>query len=203
MFQLSWEKYLIFLGGALAVYYLYIGLTYYRKELMALLRGTGRAGSPQQPPTFDPAARKKRVWHFQEVQGDHGAPDLNAPGPAHAPDPLARFAPQASSDFEDEPIPAEALEEGLYEEEQAAVPEMEALQTVVTSIRELFTDAGQTPIDKGPLLESIRAELAPFPSLAVQPYKIAINNLIATEAQERFGLSLNERELATIWEPTG
>lgn len=202
MFQLSWEKYLIFLGGALAVYYLYIGLTYYRKELIALLRGTGRAGSPQPPPTIDPAARKKRVWHFQEVQGDHGAPDLNASGPAHGPDPLARFAPQETPDFEDEGIPAEALEEGSYEEEQAAVPEMEALQTVVTNIRDLFSTL-EVPIDQDQLLFSIREELSPFPSLAAQPYKIAINNLIATEAQERFGLSLKERELATIWPPTG
>lgn len=203
MFHLTWKEYLIFLGGALAVYYLYIGLSYYRKELMALLRGTGKTGAPQPPSTIDPAGGKKRIWQFQDVPEKNGSPFLNAPGPGPSDDPLARFWAAQDPATEQDAIPAAALEDGQDEEEVEEMTEMEALEAAVSQIRDLFSETGQTVIDKGPLLESLRSELETYPNLAVQPYKIAINNLIATEAKERFGMSLNQRELETIWPKTG
>ena len=211
MFQITWKEYLIFLGGALVVYYLYIALAYYRKEIMALLRGGGSPDTPPPPSTIN-LARKKKIWQVYEEPAD--APSFspeNQDKVSSIPDPASRpFAPAPQDemsplleDDEDEPLPIAALDDAYTDEDNEVTPEMEALQHMVNAIREAFT-AQQAPVDKQKLLAAIQQELASFPYLNAQPYKIAIQNLITAEARERFELSITERELETIWpEQTG
>src|SRR5690349_6900599 len=71
MFQhVTWKDYAIFLGGALAVYYVYLALVYYRKELRQILRRSERPGAPQWPPSIDNSQEKKRVWSVEEMPAE-------------------------------------------------------------------------------------------------------------------------------------
>lgn len=204
MFHITWQDYLIFLGGALVVYYLYIALAYYRKDITALLRGGGSPGSPQSPPTTS-TAPKKRIWQVHEEPAEDPPPEPEVPSQVtFAPGPFRDIPPRPIEFDDDESderneIPSEDFIEEYSEEDNVVTPEMEALQYVVNAVRDLFADTSDQPHAKKELLVSIKEVLQPYPHLNVQPYRIAIQNLISAEARERFGLSITERELETIW----
>jgi hypothetical protein len=199
MFQtLTWKDYAIFLGGSLAVYYGYLALVYYRKELRQLLRRSERPGAPQWPPSIDNSQDKKRVWRVEEMPAETTG---------RTPDPSSNGQPlrhenwnNARSVLPEEPLPEQLLEDDSNEDDEPEpLPEMEALQTVAQYIRELFSQKESVPVQREELLKSIQSQLKAYPILQAQPYKIAINNLITSEAKEKYQLVIDEEELESLW----
>ncbi|MVT07706.1 hypothetical protein [Chitinophaga tropicalis] len=195
------------MGGALVVYYGYLALVYYRSELVGLLRRTARSGqSPSAAPPSQNSTGKKRIWHVEEVGPDNQIQDADHTPymPAPPREPAASrisaetegreneaFLPGAI--FEDQPV----VENEVLEQDFAIVPEMQQLQTVVDRLREMFTLNDQ--LSKEQLFSQIRPIITEFPGLRQQPYRVAINNLIISEAKEKCSQVLKENEVDALW----
>jgi hypothetical protein len=205
MIHITWKEYLIFLGGALAVYYLYVGIVYFRREILSLLRGSDKSGSPQPPPPID-NTETKRIWQYRDEMASP------PPGPAQAPpeDGQVTITGRIPADFlpSQHTLPAQMFDADFYEadrdgeedqDQDAEIAlEMEDLQRAVAAIRSIFTSA-QNPPDIKLLLEQIKSELAPLPALTAEPYRLAINNLIIAEASDHFNITLKAEAIDGIW----
>jgi hypothetical protein len=199
MFQtLTWKDYAIFLGGSLAVYYGYLALVYYRKELRQILRRSERPGAPRWPPSIDTSQDKKRVWRVEEMPAETTG---------RTPDPSSNGQPLRHENWNnarpvlpEETLPKQLLDDDHNEDDEPEpLPEMEALQTVAQYIRELFSQKESMPLQREKLLKNIQSQLKAYPILQAQPYKIAINNLITSEAKEKYLLVIDEEELESLW----
>jgi len=137
--------------------------------------------------------------------------EVPAEATSRRPDPSSNGQPLRNENWNnarpvlpERPLPETLLEDAPTEDEEPEpLPEMEALQTVAQYIREQFSQKENVPVQREELLKNIQSQIKAYPILQAQPYKIAINNLITSEAKEKFQLIIDEEELESLWRLRG
>lgn len=194
MFQITWREYIIFILSVLVIYYLYVVMKYFRKELLSLIGRSDKPELGQQTNDID-TEPKKRIWQYRDEPVDDPATNAVL---ANSPNEHFTFSDRTPPRFLPQQQELPDQKGDLFEGGSETALEIQELQNAVIAIRHLFSVSKEPPI-VGEILKNIQVELQYYPRLMVQPYKLAINNLIAAEAKEHFNLTISELELNAIW----
>jgi hypothetical protein len=193
---ISWARFGAVLFIGLVIYYGYVFLRFYRRDLVALLRGdrSGRKGMAESVET----AVKVAQGEVNEVGAgvDRGVADRKS----------ARAAGGAerteSADVVQTPAKAEGGQAALFPgDKEGETPELfKVMEKVVKLLRQMFGEAAATGVRREELEDRIRTVLSGYRQLVKTPYQVSINNFIQRSCTTAFSLLLSDSEIMRLWD---
>lgn len=180
--SISWARFGagVFIG--LVIYYGYVLLRFYGRELSALL-GRGEVSSNG----IRQGTEVTKVGSgFVEGSGGSGAAEASA---ARG---VVGQAPQRMEGGQGTMFPEAAVGE---------TPELfKVAEKVIVLLRQMVNDAAATGVRREELEDRIRMLLSGYRQLVKTPYQVSINNFIARTCTTNFSLMLSDREIGELWE---
>jgi hypothetical protein len=172
---ISWARFGAVLFIGLVFYYGYVFLRFYRRDLVAFVRGksSGRGGLA--------GSAETSVKEAREIMDQRSAPAVNAVQTA-----AKTRGGQAALFLGDR---------------EGETPELfKVMEKVIALLRQLFGEAAATGIRRKELEDRIRTALAGYRQLVKTPYQVSINNFIQRSCTTMFSLLLSDTEIARLWD---
>jgi hypothetical protein len=167
--SISWGQFGAFIFIGLVVYYGYVLVRFYHRELIAFVRG-------------------KKMVAGESVQGSAVAEDGRAEVGREKENGPGGVAGEQGTIF-----PA-AVPEGNPAPEMFKV-----MEKVVLLLRQVISDGVATGVRRDELEHRIRQVLSGYRQLVDTPYQTPINNFIARSCATHFSLPLSDEEVAGLW----
>jgi hypothetical protein len=182
--QISWSTYAVSIFLLIVIYYLYVGLTFYRKEIRsAIFKLTGR----------QPALKISETSDLQ-------IPDYNIMGKAQPDD--VEFVSQEELSFAPADIPDEAQAEQLAP--PSTVPETDSrligdFSEMVSEVKTLIRVIKESSESKENFEMLFRLIVQKYPSLTGTAYQQQINDFLIAEGTSQFPFALTNTDLENYW----
>jgi hypothetical protein len=185
--SISWARFGAVLFIGLVIYYGYVLLRFYGRELRALFGG-GEAGLNG---TRQGTEGMKVGSGVVEGAAGIGAAESGTAG-GGASGVGVDQAPQRRDGGQGKIFPEAAGEE---------TPELfKVMEKVIVLLRQMVNEAAATGVRREELEDRIRILLSGYRQLVKTPYQVSINNFIARTCTTNFSLMLSDREIAGLWE---
>jgi hypothetical protein len=185
---ISWARFGAVLVVGLVVYYGYVLLRFYRRDLVALVRGkrSGVKGAGEGAETA--------------VKVDRSGP--KGPGVAATNRGMADQRPERAADGVWPKAKAEGGQAALFPgDREGETPELfKVMEKVIALLRQMFSEAAASGIRREELEDRIRTVLAGYRQLVKTPYQVSINNFIQRSCTTAFSLLLSDSEIARLWD---
>ncbi|WP_374950079.1 hypothetical protein [Mucilaginibacter sp.] len=178
--QISWITYSVSIMLLAVMYYLYVGVTFYRHEIRTVFQKfTGR----------QPALKTA-------ITGDLQIPDYDIMGKAQAED--VDFVSQeelsfAPADYPDDAIPNET---SPMENTGKLIGYFSEMISEVKTLIRVINESSESKENFEMLFQLI---IQKYPELAGTPYQKQINDYLLSEGAPEFPFSLNETDLINYW----
>ena len=98
------------------------------------------------------------------------------------------------------------MEEEDVDVKESEVSQMDKASTIYDTVHALmqdwkviFSNVTNAPIHKGKLIEDLRKKAQNYPTIKGTSFQVSLINHIQQEADYRFGITLTDEEIATIW----
>lgn len=110
------------------------------------------------------------------------------------------FKTEKKASFHEEDFPEDF--ENPEEQDFDAIPEdlFTQAQELIEKLKALILRASNEGIEKTELLVNIKSELDDYPSLNIDAFRPAINELVIAECDRNSSVTLSEREVDGLWE---
>ena len=200
--SISWARFGAVVFLALAVYYGYVLIRFYGRDLLALGRG-GKSGDGEGPNggtgageerVGDGLAARRRADKGESPGGADGSVgDGGGGGVARLGVQITAGGKRSSS--------GEKAQARLFQERPAGeTPELfKVMEKVILLLRQVVTEAAGTEITAEELQERIWGVLSGYRQLRRTPYEIAINNFISRTCATTFSLLISDVEIEALW----
>ena len=178
--QISWSAYAVSLLSLIIIYYLYVGLTFYRTEIRsAIYKLTGR------PPAL-------KVSGTSDLQ----IPDYAIMGKARPDD--VEFVAQEELSFGPADIPddVQAAQPASSGTDSRLTGDFSEMISEVKTLIRVINESGES---KENFEMVFRLIVQKYPSLAGTSYRQQVNDFLIAEGVPQFPFSLNQADLENYW----
>ena len=170
--HVDWPLYFKIVGIGVLLYWVVIGLLFFRSSIRESIQRNRRPVGHPVVNIDSPFVREETAAAQEVVSQASLFPEMSAPALAEAPE--------------------------MWEDEQFPL-----LVSLAEAVRDFILDAGEKQLVRGELMQGLRSLITEerFASLSDPGHRVAINNLVAVDAEDHCQIHFDAEELNQLWVP--